>query len=359
MANYDLSALALGMVCPTNKLITDDKGMPSVFVQRAKQVLSALLTNGDGTAHPAFMINGEEKASIYIGKFQGKSHGSRMYSLPGQDPTTDINLDTIVSYCCNKGAGHHCITAAEWGFLALLAKKNGTQPKGNNYYGKDHGESMYQAIPSMVDSDKNICRVATGTGPMTWSDNGQIDGIWDLNGNVYEWVAGIRFIHGELQVIPYNNAALPDIDMGLNSAQWKALNAKATGYSDLYIAPDGSGTTSGSVKLDFVSEHWQWDTNITSKEDKWRNAAFASTTCGSGISSFTRMMLEALALCPESGDSNYGDDFFSANNEKAECSVFRGGNWSDSSSAGVFSLHCFYARSDTGRSVGGRPAFYE
>lgn len=365
MANYDLSALALGMVCPTNKLITDDKGMPSVFVQRAKQPLSALLTSGDATIHPAFMINGEEKGSICIGKFQGKSHGSRMYSLPGQDPTTSINLDTFVQYCRNKGTGHHCITAAEWGFLALLAKKNGTMPKGNNYYGKDHSEAMYQAIPTHLygpSSDKpegTTARVATGTGPLSWSDNGQIDGVWDLNGNVWEWVSGIRLVYGELQVIPYNNAALPDIDMGPSSAQWKALNAKATGYSDLYIEPNGSGTTSGSVKLDYVGSHWQWDVTITSKLDEGRGSPFANTTCGDGIGAFARLMLEALAVCPEAGDSGYESDYFYANNGNAERSALRGGYWAYSSGAGVFYLDFGIARSRAYSGFGGRSAFYE
>ena len=132
MANFDLTGLALSMVCPTNKLITDDRGLPGVYVERAAQPLSALLAGGDSSIHPAFLINGIQHDKIAIGKFQAKTHSNRAYSLPGEDPTAYITFDASVQACKNKGDGHHLITAAEWAFLALLAKKNGTMPKGNN-----------------------------------------------------------------------------------------------------------------------------------------------------------------------------------------------------------------------------------
>ena len=44
---------------------------------------------------------------------------------------------------------------------------------------------------------------------VTWSHDGTPAGIWDLNGNVSEWVGGIRTVYGELQVLVNNNAADP------------------------------------------------------------------------------------------------------------------------------------------------------
>ncbi len=319
MDNFDLTGLALKMVCPTNKLITDDKGIPGVYVERPAMALSELLTGGDSSIHPAFLINGIQKDSICIGKFQAKTHGNRAYSLPGEDPAAYITMDTSELYCKNKGDGHHCITMAEWAFLALLAKKRGTQPRGNNNYGKDASETQRIAIPTMKDGNGAICRVATGTGPLTWSDTGDITGIYDLNGNVWEWAAGLRLVHGELQVIPYNNSADPACDTGPSSPQWRAINAAATGYSDLYLVPNGSGTTSNSVKLDFVTNHWQWAPSITSLSDSNRYAAFADTTF-SGLSAFCKMYLQAMALGPEDGASadDYNGDGFWANNGAAE-----------------------------------------
>lgn len=358
MANFDLTGLALSMVCPTNKLITDDRGLPGVYVERAAQPLSALLAGGDSSIHPAFLINGIQHDKIAIGKFQAKTHSNRAYSLPGEDPTTYITFDASVQACKNKGDGHHLITAAEWAFLALLAKKNGTMPKGNNNYGKDASETLKIAIPTSKDNNGATCRVATGTGPATWSDTGDISGIYDLNGNIWEWVSGMRLVKGELQVIPYNNAADPECDTSAASTQWRAINAAATNYNDLFIAPNGQGTTAGSVKLDFVSNHWQWAVTITSQSDSSRNALFASTTA-LGLSDFTKKYMQAMALLPEDGATadDYAGDNFWGNNGADERLPSRGGSyWDDQSGAGVFALYLAVPRGHSAAGVGFRAA---
>ena len=362
MANYGLAEIALRAVCPTNRLIRDNAGdgieIPGAYVEITAQPLSALLTNRDGSIHPAFLINGIQKNSVFIGKFQGVANGSRIYSLAGENPRANITLDTYERYCKNKGPGHHCITAAESAFLALWCKKNNCQPYGNNSYGKDSRETGYLAIPATKDGDGRTNRVATGTGSITWSHNKQIDGIWDLKGNVHEWASGIRLYKGELQVIPYNNAADPDTDTSVTSTEWKAINANATSYNDLYLTPNGNGTTSNSVKLDYVSGHWQWSKSITSQENASRNAEFKNTTC-SGLSAFAKLYLQAMALTPEDDDTNYESDCFWVNNGAEERCVYRGGNWSDGVQVGVFSLHFSNPRSASNGYLGGRPAFVE
>ncbi len=361
MADFDLTRLALKMVCPSNELLTDDKGIPGVYVQRAPRRLSELLTAGDSSIHPAFLVNSVEITRLLIGKFQGKAHTNRIYSLPGEDPTTNIDLDPYEQYCRNKGDGHHCITAAEWAFLALCAKKDGRMPKGNNSFGKDHSETAYIAIPAPgVQDSGRTARTLTGTGPLTWSDTGDNTGIFDLNGNIWEWTAGIRLVKGELQVIPYNDAADPHCDTGANSNRWKAINAAATGYADLFVTPNGQGTTAGTVKLDWATNHWQWAVTITGATG-YHDAAFAATTYAAGLSAFCKMYLQAMALGPEEGAeaSAYLDDHFWANNAEAERCALRGGCWLDGAPGGVFALNFNYPRSYLGWSVGGRPAFYE
>ena len=78
-----------------------------------------------------------------------------------------------------------------WSAIALWCRKNGTMPRGNNNYGSDHGYPHEKGTPTYYDSNK-IDRVATGSGPDTWSHNWMPDGIFDLNGNVWEWCAGMR-----------------------------------------------------------------------------------------------------------------------------------------------------------------------
>lgn len=360
MANgFDYSKLALKMVCPTNELLTDDKDLPGVYVQRPVMALKELLDTSDATVHPAFMVGGNQISKLLIGKFQAKAHGNRIYSLPCEDPANSMNLDTFVQYARNKGAGHHEITAAEWALLALRAKKLGLKPKGNNNYGKDHSEASYVAIPTSKDGERTG-RVGTGTGPVSWSDTGTVDGIFDLNGNVWEWVAGIRLVYGELQVIPQNNAALATTDMSATSGAWRAINANATNWDNIYITPNGSGTTTNSVKLDFTNSHWQWQAlALTSKEDSGRQAVFANTTIAAEVSTIAALYLRAMALAPESGDTDYDGDVFYANNGAAERCAGRGGSWSGGADAGVFSLFFAGARSNVDAHIGGRPAFYE
>lgn len=357
MGNFALSSLALSSICPTNKIILDDKGDPSVMVERPAQMLNALLTNGDSTVHPAFLVNGVQRKKLAFGKFQSVVHNSRTYSLPGEDPAANITLDEIEQYSKNKGNGFHCITYMEWAFLALLAKKNGTMPKGNNNYGKDTTETARIAIPTYIDGSNGTGRVATGTGPLTWSDTGTLDGLWDLNGNVWEWIRGVRLVFGELQVIPYNNAADPSVNTGASSNEWRALNASATSYNDLFAVPDGKGTTAGTVKLDYVSGHWQWGTSIASASDTSRSAGFAATT-SSGLSATAKLYLQAMAFLPEDGatGADYGDDTFWANNGNAERCAFRGGRWGDGAGSGVFALLFHSPRSDRWAGIGGRLA---
>ena len=117
--NFDLSALALAMACPGNVQLLDDKGLPGAYVPRPVMQLNALLTNGDSNVHPAFLYNGVQKDTLYVGKYQACVNLNRAYSLPGVDPRANIDFNTALQYCRNKGAGHHLITVAEWAFLAL------------------------------------------------------------------------------------------------------------------------------------------------------------------------------------------------------------------------------------------------
>lgn len=354
MANFDLSNLALSAVCPGNEILYDDKGMPSIMVKIPKQTYVQLGLGESTAIHPAFIVNGQEVSAIWLSKYQNIEKGGRAYSLPGQDPKASINFDTARGYCEAKGSGWHLMTRAEFALLALWCKKNGFLPYGNNDYGKDSRESNYKAIPTYYESGK-IARVATGTGPLTWSHDKSPAGIWDLNGNVSEWVGGIRLVYGELQVLANNNAADSAKSQLANSSEWKAID----GTTGEYISPDGNGTTPNSLKLDYVSGAWKWISGaISDKADSSRYCLFESVTADAGLHAEAILKLKALALLKHDETSGaYEGDYFYANNGASERSFCCGGSWSISSDAGVFFAYGSSSRAHTNTDLGFRSAF--
>ena len=353
MANFDLAAMALKAVCPTNDILYDDLGMPSIMVYIPKFKISDVITGGSDSTHPAFIVNGQEVDGIYVSKYLNIVNNSRAYSLPCEDPKSYVTLDQAISYCENKGEGWHCVTRAEYAALALWCKKNGTMPKGNNNYGKDTTETLYSAIPTTYESDGRAARVATGTGPLSWSHDGTQGGIWDLNGNVYEWNGGVRTVYGEIQVLANNNAADGDNDQGSSCALWKAIDA-TTGA---FITPNGTGTTANSIKMDYVSSKCVYTTEITVQEVAGRDTAFKDAIFSEGISDEAKEVIVALALAPEDNTDSYGSDRLYFNNGEAERSFCSGGYWGHGSGAGVFILSGYYPRSSSGSYVGFRSAF--
>lgn len=362
MANYDLTDLAVKMIAPNNHVIVDETDLPSIMVYIPKFKLSDVLAAGDSSTHPAFIVNGTEIPGFYVSKYQNCVQSGVAYSLPAQDPANSINFDNSIARCEAKGNGWHLMTAAEWAAIALWCKANGFQPLGNNNYGKDSSESNYRAIPSCPrDSSNRIQRIATGTGPLTWYHDKTLGGIADLNGNVNEWIGGLRLVWGEIQILANNDAADPDNPQNASSEKWKAIDA-ATGN---LVTPeskttDNSVKSSGStLKLDWVSNAWKVVTGIANPQSTYKDCAFESITADSGISDAALLVLRALALIPDSSFTagDYNSDRVYWNHNVSERCVVRGGYWGDGGNAGVFYLSGPADRAGTGAGIGFRSAY--
>jgi hypothetical protein len=351
--NFDLTNLAVQMVMPSNEILYDDKGMPSVMVRIPKFKISDVITGGSSETHPAFIVNGKEVDEIYISKYLNIVQDGRAYSLPGQDPGNNVNFDQAVQYCTAKGEGWHLMTNAEWAAVELWCLKNGFIPSGNNNYGRDGSESNYKAIPSTSkDSSGRIQRTATGTGPLSWYHDNSVSGIADLKGTVWEWSGGLRLVYGELQVLANNSAADLDNPQNATSTMWKAIDAT----SGALITPNGSGTTENSIKVDNVGGKIQYVTSIANTKGSF-NCKFKEITCASNIADAAKEALKALGLLPTDTSADFGADCQCyVNNAEAERLVFRGGYWNNSAN-GLFSFDGADARSNVHSYIGWRSAF--
>ncbi|OQA48433.1 MAG: hypothetical protein BWY46_01379 [Firmicutes bacterium ADurb.Bin300] len=326
---------------PNNEIIIDSAGKPSVMVKIPKFKIGDVITGGPSTTHPAFIVNGEEKDYIYISKYQNIVVDGKAYSLPYQQPKNYITFDQARTACESKGTGWHLMTNAEWAAIALWCKKHECMPYGNNnyeygdyYHTYDRGAPMpYREYYDPEDPEGGYDEyplTATGSGPKDWFHNNDFSGIADLNGNVNEWVGGVRLNNGEIQIIANNDAAQA-IDQSASSTLWKAIAQNGS-----LVAPGTAGALkygSGSIVL---------------------GDYFKDMTAAGGVT--IPALAKALALFPADESSTYRDDYFYTY-DSGETLCYRGGFYLDYGGAGVFGCDLDGGRSDSDSCLGFRSAF--
>lgn len=298
MANFDeikftIEALSGGK----NTVLFDDTGMPSIMVPINKFKCSDVIAGGSNNIHPAFSVGGVEKDVIYVSKFQNVVVNNRAYSLAGKDPKSNINFDTALTNCRNKGNGWCLTPYALWSAIALWCRKNGTMPRGNNKYGQDNSYPLEMGTPAAKDTSGKTTRCLTGSGPNTWSHNWMPDGIFDLNGNVSEWCAGMRSDNGEIQIIPYSNIFDSEVSNGKDSTAWKAIKADGS-----LVAPG----TEGTLKWDYNGKIKLTNGEVTFNSDTGMGSAFQSMDLESGLT--VPELAKALLLYPDEPGGDYGGD---------------------------------------------------
>lgn len=355
LSQKSISGLAVQISHPNNFLIYDDLGKPSVMVAIPKFYLDEVIDGASHTAHPAFIINGIEQDAIYISKYQNIVENDKAYSLPMKAPIVSVNFDQAWNYCKNKGAGWHLMTNAEWAAIALWCKKNGTMPKGNNYYGKDISEIDFpqKAIPAMSESDGTIVHTFTGSGPESWYHDGTFAGISDLNGNVWEWSSGLRLVYGEIQILANNDAADWNNSVSPESTAWKA------------IMPDGSLVnpgTAGTLKWDYTAaassetDKIHLTTQLVNQQINsqiFGSKAFKELSSKEGVN--VPEILKALALFPANA-TGYNEEKVWIKNRGEQMAV-RGGHWSRMNDCGIFAMHISDSRSYIYSGLGFRSAY--
>lgn len=349
-----------------NTVMFGDGGYPAIMVKFPKISYASLGFGWPDATHDAFIINGAEKNEIYIAKylssFVGSGVDARFVSLRGLDPGASKTFDAAHQHHIQMGTGFHTVTNIEYALMGQLSKAKNFQPRGNNNYGKDYSKTYEIGIPTYSDEEGIICRTATGSGPLSWFMYGSPFGPADLNGNVYEWCGGMRIVDGEIQILPNNDAADNTKDLSATSALWQAVMPDGT-----LVAPGTEGTLKYDSTQPLTDDGTAQNKGPTilrtalqnSAPLAWDNAyndynygTFQSLSADTGVNAPN--ILKQYGLFPI--DSNHASDGLYVRNY-GERLPMRGGSWSYSSDAGVFSLYLLYRRSHSHTSIGSRAAF--
>ena len=306
--------------------IYDNAGIPSIM-HRFRRVTNKELFGGSDAVHPAFIIGGEVYDEIYISVYENTMINGKPYSLPLQEPVTNITMEDFAQACFSKGEGWHCLTAAEWGLLADTSLKLGTLPHGNTNCSHWHGDDKEQGI-IIEDSYKTL----TGSGPATWTHDHTASGVHDLCGNIWEFARGVRIRDGALWAAENNDAALPETDLTECGDGWKPIT-DAEGHP-LYVAVEDNKITFNT----YPSIHRDYCGCV------WGNVRM---NCDSE-------QLRALALF--AGEEKAG---CYVDSTEGEYILVRGGHWYDGGDAGVFGSSLGSPRSGAYGGIGGRSAYFK
>ena len=336
---------------------------PSIGVRRPAKKAVHYLTGAGDNIHPAFVAGSTNYDQYWMSKYPGPYVTSNsktiLLALPGFDGMSNLltraqiapSYDTALTYGKAGGNGSHCVTNAEWMEVAMSCLREGFQPKGNNYYGRDYNDpdtAEYYGIPAYWSSSK-IARVLNGSGPLSWFHDGTPWGIWGMNGNFYSVTAGLRQKAGEIQVIANNDAALDATDQTDATGAWKAI------LQDGSLVAPGTDLT---LKYDATTPS-TIGTGITVRTDASKSNTFGTVAAASGVTIPT--IAKLLGIAPAGSAAELGDDYIYMRNDEtgtySETMARRGGNWGNGTWYGVFILDLSIDRSSTYAGIGARSAF--
>lgn len=301
-----------------NEVIFDDRGRPDILVVFTPDELKLPDT-----------LKGRKVKEYAISKYPNTMIDGRPYSLPFMPPAVNVNHDEAIRLCEAKGPGWHLITNDEWAALARQSWENDTVPTGNTNSGKSHSHPEQKGTTYQNSYGKTL----TGSGPIEWNHDRTAEGVADMVGNVWEHVGGVRFLNGQVQIIP-NNEAAAGADQSPDSKEWTAIYTP-DGDPVYYNVKDGEIVLQPTAPegkdydgVPFCDLHERADMDVTDK-------------------------LIELGLYPAPGYES--EEYFWLDTDGERC-VFRGGYWNHGANAGVFALNGGNSRSIVGADIGFRSA---
>jgi len=407
---------------PNNKVLFDQHGIPGVYVFIPKFNWDP--TNGFASAvvHPAFIWDGVEHAGFWVSKYQNvgvnvstgaikatqTAHwavaGYAAAALPYQDPAVYIDFNDAIDLCEEKNSAtmrtnkniFHVMTNAEWAAVALWCKQMWKDSilahycRGNNDYCRDIDVKGITGLPlnetlTIGSSGGSYGspyygRWRTGSGGVLSSHNLDPSGIFDLNGNIWEWIIGLQSpdaVNGkDAYIIPNNEAAIAAIaqlkDIAIApGAPWAKIGEWASLVDEDFSKENitnfiGYSATSGTLTIGIrymISNYVAGDdfTNVGASSNA-TGVVFTATgttpTVWTNGSTLIKYDVERLALAANADiTADYGNDYFYKPDVGENNVPLRGGSWYDGVEAGLFNLYLSSVPSLVISEIGFRSAF--
>ena len=381
-----------------------DGNVAGIFVKFPKMWSSDLIAGLPKHTHPAFIINGVEQDYILLGKYKGGDNGvanGAILSLPNIMPARSLGADQCLSRMKLAGTGITGMTVADYGFIKLLAQKNGWVPKGNTFWGQSHkdgtawkigevltagAERAYEGYiyrgriphttaikfkpdvyPTLweredkliggISQDNSIdtahqtgYRTLNGTGPLDWYLGKDPSNLADIIGSSLEQQYGLRYVNCEMQILENNNAADPDADLSASSAAWQAIlpNQSDDGYT--LVEPGTAGTL-----------HWTWqnskltlDTVEPKFDNQYRGTNFKNLAYNATNLPYIPSIVKELGLFPTGSNDNTEGGYYQ-HMTRDERFPRRSGGYLNTSFAGLGYVDSHSPRDSAVASFGCRP----
>ncbi len=366
----------------TNTILYDNGGLPSLMVRIPLYYLNEISSVFESVPHPMFRtakeaascisLKGRSKGPamqsvpwVYISKYQNVLLEGRALSLPGKNAGNFLSYDEALDFCRAKGPGWHLMTNYEWAGLALLSWKNHTLPRGNNDSGTDIFHPEDSCTLSTPAPGEHSGRALTGSGPAAWSHDHTLRGVFDCNGNLAEWVGGLRMENGKLLFLDPEQAACSD-SQRRESSGWKTLKADGSFappsaahalYFDYTCMPPAAGGTPDFHMAGGCSHpQKQYERPCPGMDRTYGHKPFSSFSCSLPLSEKARQFLKAACILPLGRDCAPGDLYFRNDQESA---ALRGGHWYHGASAGIFWLNLAHEPEYRAERIGFRCAYTE
>lgn len=303
-----------------NVVLFDNTGLPSIMVKFTPEAGKPL--------DPAFVVCGRKVKAIYISKYENALVKGVPCSIPFAQAANGIDFDTASRLCRDKGDGWHLMTNAEWELLHNESIEGSTLPHGNTA----RGEYYFDRSESGKIYDYG--HTLTGSGPVTWTHTHTPDGVYDLCGDNWEMVAGLRLRKGAIEYIKDNDAAV--VDLSKDSKEWQTV--KTAAGETIYLNAINGGVT----------------VTTEEPEEDWEGCSFKKMEIELNEAP---EILQQLGILPKNIKEETAYIF--ADSGKEEAVPFRGSCFHNTSYGGLGALHLNNVRSSVYRDVGFRSAYVE